>query len=113
MMVDEKQTCRTCGGAKVIDVPFSSPPEKTKCRTCDGRGTEPVMTYHPGDEGQTGSSVSMQQVGQATMSGGRETPIFHATRGGTPTFTGNKMQGMFTRGNAMQIAWRVLKHGNR
>jgi len=71
--------------------------EKQTCRTCDGRGTEPVMTYHPGDEGQTGSSVSMQQVGQATMSGGRETPIFHATRGGTPTFTGSKMQGIFTR----------------
>lgn len=111
-MVDEKQTCRTCKGAKEMDIPFSYPSEKTMCKTCNGRGTEPSVTYHPGDEGQTGSSVSMQQVGQATMSGGRETPIFTQTRGGTPTFTGNKMQGMFTRGEIMDLAWRVLKHGN-
>lgn len=111
-MVDEKQTCYTCSGRKTIDIPFSSPSEKRGCPTCNGQGFISAKTYHPGDEGQTGSSISMQQIGEGVMSGGRKTPIFHTTRQGKPTFAGMQMQGIFQRSqNPMMLAWRSLKHG--
>lgn len=110
-MADEMQ-CYTCGGKGSIINPFMSvygeAPSPT-CPTCEGKGMIPLT--HMGDEGEEQSAVRFQQIGEATMSGGRKSPIMMNTRqDGTPTFAGQKMRGIFTRGIPMEKAWRMLKH---